>query len=135
MDKVILDQDRWLYLTDQGAAPINYADLPYRFILLLNPPLYLCHNGQEKVMWSPFQEQALSELQQSQHQIISSYYMGQFANGQPNGEILQIQGVGSIACVKRRCSKQRTAMRCRKSRSILKDLISTLRPKSLPLKS
>lgn len=100
MDKVILDINRWLLWTKKGIVPLTFDELPHRFVLLLNPVLYLSRGNSEKTSWSGFQQQALSQLQASDHQVLTSCYLVQLACGLSQGELLTLEGIADVFCIK-----------------------------------
>jgi hypothetical protein len=100
MDKIILDIDCWRQWSTEETIPIEVNCLPSRFTLYLNPLLYLRRAKTEKVEWSEFQQQALSWLERSPHQLFSSTYLCDLATGQPQGEILTLKGMKEIQVFK-----------------------------------
>lgn len=100
MDKVILDINRWLLWTRKGIVPLEFDELPRRFVLLLSPVLYLSCDKSEKISWSEFQQQALSQLQMSDCQVLTSCYLVQLARGLPQGELLILEGMIDVLCIK-----------------------------------
>jgi hypothetical protein len=100
MDKIILDINQLLRWTKQDTTPIHFEGLPPRFLLVLNPILYLQFGGVEKIVWSPFQQEILRKLEISPHQIPASPYLCQLASGSPQGEVLVIGNSVKSLCLK-----------------------------------
>lgn len=90
---MILDHTQWLCWQQTEVLPVSFDCLPHRFILILNPPLYLKQGGCERIEWTPFQNQELQRLKSSTYQIISSLYLCDLTEGFHPGGLLDLQGI------------------------------------------